>query len=98
MTLEVRLRPEAELDLADAATWYEEQRKGLGHEFLDEILASLSSISNAPLMFPVLHRETRRALIRRFPFAVYFRIEPTAIVVLAVMHGSRDPRHWKKRT
>ena len=38
MTLEVRLRPEAEQDLADAATWYEEQRQGLGHEFLDEVL------------------------------------------------------------
>lgn len=97
MTLEVRLRPGAELDLASAATWYEEQREGLGHEFLDQILATLSGIASAPQMFPIVHRETRRALIRRFPFAVYFRVEATAIVVIAVMHGSRDPRDWKKR-
>ena len=44
MTLEVRLRPEVEEDLADAATWYEEQRQGLGNGFLDEVLKMLSSI------------------------------------------------------
>ncbi len=47
MTLEVRIRPEAEQDLADAAAWYEEQRQGRGHEFLDEILAMLSSMQRA---------------------------------------------------
>jgi hypothetical protein len=45
VTLEVRLRPEAEQDLADAAAWYEAQRQGLGHEFLDEVLTMLSSIA-----------------------------------------------------
>lgn len=73
MTLEVRLRPEAEQDLADAAAWYEEQRQGLGHEFLDEVLTILSSIAEAPLMYPDVHRNTRRAIINRFPFSVYFR-------------------------
>ena len=68
MTLEVRLRPEAEQDLADAAAWYEEQRQGLGHEFLDEVLTMLSSIAETPLMYPNVHRNTRRAIIHRFPF------------------------------
>lgn len=48
MTLEVRLRPEAERDLADAAAWHEEQRQGLGDEFLDEVLTMLSSIAETP--------------------------------------------------
>ena len=56
MTLEVRLRSEAEQDLADAAAWYEEQRQGLGHEFLDEVLTMLSSIAETPLMHPNVHR------------------------------------------
>ena len=98
MTLEVRLRPEAEQDLADAAAWYELQRRGLGHDLLDEVFAVISSIAETPLMYPDVHRETRRALIRRFPFAVYFRLEAEAIVVVAVMHGSRNPRRWKFRT
>jgi plasmid stabilization system protein ParE len=97
MTVAVRLRPEAEQDLADAAAWYEEQLPGLGNRFLDEVLSTFSAIAEAPHRYPMLHRDTRRALIHRFPFGVYFRVESTAIVVLAVMHGSRNPRRWKTR-
>ena len=98
MTFEIRLRPEAEHDLADAAAWYEEQREGLGHDFLDEVLTMLSSIADTPLVYPELHRNTRRAVIHRFPFSIYFRLENATIVVLAIMHGSRNPRRWKSRT
>ena len=98
MTLEVRFRPEAEQDLADAAAWYEEQRQGLGHDFLDEVLRMLSSIAEAPLIYPDIHRNTRRAVIRRFPFSIYFRLENSAVVVVAIIHGSRNPLRWKNRT
>ena len=98
MIRDVRLRPEAEQDLSDAAGWYEEQRPGLGHEFLDEVLEVFSVIAEAPHMYPSVHRNTRRALIHRFPFGVYYRIEETTIVVVAILHGSRDPRRWKSRT
>ena len=98
MSLEVRLRQEAEEDLADAATWYEAQRRGLGNDFLDQALATFAMIAKNPVMFPAVHRNTRRALLHRFPFGVYYRIEADAIVVVSVMHGSRDPRRWQKRT
>jgi plasmid stabilization system protein ParE len=97
VTLAVRLRAEAEQDLADAATWYETQMPGLGHQFLDEMLATFSSVSDSPLIYPIVHRNTRRALTHRFPFGIYYRIEKTEIVVLAVMHGSRNPHRWKIR-
>jgi len=97
MTLAVRLRPEAARDLSDAAVWYEEQLPGLGHQFLDEVVVALSTIAGAPVRFPIVHRNTRRALIQRFPFGIYYRVDNTTIVVLAVMHGSRDPRRWKTR-
>ncbi len=98
MIFVVRLQPDAEQDLADAAAWYEAQVPGLGHQFLDEILATFASVSNAPLIYPVVHRNTRRALAHRFPFGVYYRVEQKDVVVLAVMHGSRSPRRWKFRT
>jgi plasmid stabilization system protein ParE len=98
MTIDLRLRPESEQDLADASVWYEEQWKGLGNQFLDEVLSVFSVISETPLMFPVVHRNIRRALIHRFPFGVYYRVESDEIVDVAVMHGSRDPRQWKSRT
>jgi plasmid stabilization system protein ParE len=83
--------------LTDAAAWYEERLPGLGHRFLDEVAAAFSAIAETPSMFPTVHRNTRRSLIRRFPFGVYYRIEGGEIVVVAVMHASRDPHRWKSR-
>jgi plasmid stabilization system protein ParE len=97
MTFSVHLRPKAEQDLWEAATWYEEQRIDLGNQFLDEALAVFSSIAETPFLYPNVYRNIRRSLIRRFPFGVYYCIEEKKVVVVAVMHGSRDPRQWKKR-
>ncbi len=72
MTHQVRVRPEAEEDLEEAAAWYEQQRLGLGNDFLDEVLRTFSKISAQPAAYPVLHRDTRRALTLRFPFGVYY--------------------------
>jgi plasmid stabilization system protein ParE len=98
VTTGLTLRPEAEHDLKDAAHWYERQREGLGHRFLDEALDAFGRIAEQPKLFPVVHRSVRRALIRKFPFAIFYRVETDAIVVLAILHGSRDPVRWKERT
>lgn len=93
----VRLREEADWDLAAAATWYERQRTGLGHEFLDQVVSSFRLIAEQPLIYPIVHRNTRRALMPRFPFGIYYSVEPSDVVVLAIMHGSRHPRRWQSR-
>ena len=98
MNLRVHLRPEAETDIEEAAAWYEKQCEGLGDEFLDEVLGVCETISENPHMYPVVHRHTRRAVIHRFPFGIYYRVEKESIVVVAVMHGSRHPKRWQKRT
>lgn len=98
MKLNVYLRQEAEKDIEDAAIWYESQREGLGQEFLDAVLLALDTISENPGIYPVLHRQTRRTVLRRFPFGIFFRVEEGSVLVFAVMHGSRHPQRWKKRT
>lgn len=97
MTYEVRLREEADRDLAEAALWYELHGNGLGFQFLDEVLRVLATIAEHPFINPIMWRETRRALMNRFPFGIYFRKSGGMIVVVAVMHGSRHPRNWMKR-
>ena len=94
----VHLRPETETDIEEAVVWYEKQREGLGGEFLDEVLSACKRISENPNICPVVHRHTRRTIINRFPFGIDFRIEENAIVVVAVIHGSRHPKQWKQRT
>lgn len=95
--LALRLREEAIADLQGAASWYESQRPGLGTEFLDSASATFQRIAGRPMAYPVVHRETRRALMQRFPFAVFFRGEAEFIVVFAVMHASRHPLRWRQR-
>ena len=97
MTLHIKIRIEAQADLADAARWYERHQSGLGAQFLDEFIAAAHLVSEKPLAYPEIWRSTRRALLQRFPFGIYYRLTDDSAVVVAVLHGSRDPRHWKLR-
>jgi plasmid stabilization system protein ParE len=94
---EIFFRPEAADDLAVAYRWYEDRRPGLGEEFLGVVDAAVEQILRTPAAFPVVHRDVRRALTRRFPFGIFFRDEPGRIVILAVFHGRRDPRTVQRR-
>ena len=92
------VRPAAAADIDEAFLWYEGQRSGLGDEFLAAASTVVDAISEHPLRYPVIRRNTRRALLRRFPYAVYFRVYDDVIVVVACMHGRRNPRRWQVRT
>lgn len=98
MTLPVRIREEAEVDLSDAAIWYEQQRAGLGQEFLDQAFSVLESLPDNPSQYPVVHNSVRRALLGRFPFGIYYSVESEFILIYAVMHARRHPRRWQSRT
>jgi plasmid stabilization system protein ParE len=92
------VRPAAAADIEEAYLWYEKQRVGLGEEFLAAVDSLLGEIVAHPTTYPVIHREARRALLHRFPYAVFFRVYGETVVVLACMHGRRDPTRWKART
>lgn len=91
-------RPAAAADVEDAYRWYEAQQAGLGEEFLAAVRVVIESMMANPELFPVVHRETRRALLRRFPYGIYYRIVDDQIVIVARMHGRRDPRRWRSRS
>lgn len=71
----VHLPPEARADVSGVASWYEEQRTSLGSGCLDEVLRTLSLIEETPELYPRVHDDIRRALIRRFPFGVFYIAE-----------------------
>ena len=91
------LEPEAKADLAEAFDWYESRRRGLGSEYLAEVARVLESVERNPEAYPIVHGQTRRALVRRFPYAVFYVVDPALVAVTAVMHGRRDPRRWQER-
>ncbi len=93
----VILGSEAEDDLLDAFRWYEQQRPGLGLVFRDEVDEAVGRIAREPLAYAVQYRDLRRALVHRFPYAIYYRVQADLIVVVAVVHGKRHARVWKRR-
>ena len=92
MSLELIVRPEAEADALEAFRWYNEQLPGLGQEFLGELERVMGSIQQNPQIHSKVHRELRRALVRRFPYGVFYSISSDRIVIVAILHTARDPR------
>lgn len=91
------VRPAAAADIDEAFLWYEGQRPGLGNEFLTAAQRVIDVVAEQPRRFPIIRRNTRRALLRRFPYAIYYRIYDDVIVIVACMHGRRDPKRWQLR-
>ena len=103
MSHRIVIRHQAEVDITDAAVWYQRQQpvdesgSGLGDAFLAEVDAAISAAATNPKRFPRLRRqpEVRRALTRRFPYRIFFICRPDAIVIIRVLHAARDDRQWK---
>jgi plasmid stabilization system protein ParE len=91
------VRSEAEADIGDAYAWYEAQQPGLGDRFMEEMSHCLTDIERAPLRFPQVHAEARRALLRRFPYAVFYVPAKDHVAVVVAMHMARDPASWQER-
>lgn len=92
-----RFHPDAELEMNQAAAWYENQQKTLGRRFLTSIQDALNRIQLHPELYPIVEGGVRRCLLRTFPFGVLFRVTPGVFVVIAVMHLNRDPSYWRNR-
>jgi plasmid stabilization system protein ParE len=97
VTLELRVEPEAEAEAEEAAAWYDIRNPGLGEEFLRSFEAVLNRIQRNPKAYGTVYRSVRRATLRRFPYNVFYTVLKDEVVVVACIHGKRDPRRWKQR-
>jgi plasmid stabilization system protein ParE len=75
VTLPVVWIPEAAADLEEARAWYADIRPELGERFALAVEATVNSIAENPLQFPVVYRNRRRAGVRRFPYGVFFEVQ-----------------------
>ncbi len=89
--------PSADLDVEATFDWYEGEEPGLGSAFLDELRETYQRIMGHPLGYQDLRSGIRRALTRRFPYAIYFSIERETVVIVAVLSTARDPAEWQRR-
>lgn len=91
----------ASAELIEAQDWYEREAESFGRHFRAAVDAVVERMSANPRQFPVVHKQVRRALLRRFPYVLMFVIEgdeDETLSVIACFHGSRDPVRWKRRT
>lgn len=101
--MRVELHPEARAELRAAAIWYDEQRPGLGNEFVAEVSSMVGSIGEAPASFQIwpgtsgAPTSIRRAVMKRFPYVVAFEVHTEHFLVLAIAHAKRRPLYWLSR-
>lgn len=91
------IKPEAEADAEDAALWYENQRVGLGHEFLLAVDSTIQFVSRHPEQFQIRYKDIRGVFIKRFPYGVYYHVDEDTVLVFAIHHTARKPNSWKSR-
>ncbi|WP_152054475.1 type II toxin-antitoxin system RelE/ParE family toxin [Tautonia marina] len=89
--------PEVEADLIEAARFYEEQSPGTGARFLDAFDAAIVNIRTFPTLWPEVETGLRCHTLKRFPFAIYYRIRDEELRVLVVKHHRRHPEHGRDR-
>jgi toxin ParE1/3/4 len=99
MSFRLILRPEAEVDIGDAATWYEEQRAGLGSEFVEAVFRAIDALSVNPLLTSRRHRRRniRWVFPDRFPYRIIYEVANDTVLVISVLHAARHDRYWRER-
>jgi hypothetical protein len=94
--VKIRILTSACLDLAAGQQFYERQGEGLGAYFLDSLVADIDSLA----LYAGIHRKVfgfHRLLAKRFPYAVYYRIDPQGTaVVYRVLDCRQNPANTGK--
>ena len=90
--------PEAEEEMNEAARFYEGRSEELGEDFLAEVEHTVESMLPFPKGGPVVSKNLRRRILRRFPFGLLYAIEAEKLVIVAVAHLKRRPGYWKDRS
>lgn len=99
MSVRLIIRAEAELDITEAAQWYQEQQAGLGVEFINEVRTAIQRVAERPLAWRLIRRKphVRRILTHRFPYRIFYIVRKDAVIIFAAIHGKRHDRTWRKR-
>jgi toxin ParE1/3/4 len=89
--------PDALTEYADAVQYYTQQRVEVAQAFIDAVEDAVYRIRESPTRSVVIEEDIRRCMTRKFPYGVIYTIEQDYILILAVMHCSREPGYWKSR-
>ena len=99
MTFRLVIEPEARVEIAEVAVWYESQAEGLALRFLDGVERAFRVIEDAPYQYQVIRKRggVRRAPIHGFPYGLIYVVLEQAVTVVTCVHGRRSPRRWQSQ-
>ena len=83
-------------EMGEAYEWYQQQRRGLGTDFLKALDTQFQTIRETPALYAEVHGRIRRGLLPQFPYAVFYASKDEVVSVLAVVHTARSPRRWPR--
>jgi toxin ParE1/3/4 len=89
--------PEALTEYAEAVQYYLEQRVEVAQAFIDAVEDAVYRIQEFPRRYTLIDEEIRQCITRKFPYGIIYTTEQDYILILAVMHCSREPGYWKGR-
>jgi len=95
---EIEFHPDVATDIKESFDWYQKLADGLGDDFLNELESAYQAVSELPNIWPKFQNNFRRFLLSKFPFSIIYRASNELVYVVAVMHNSRKPKYWLKRT
>ncbi len=95
--MNVRFISPANDELDEAVRYYDHQFPGLGFRFYQEVNAAIERIKFMPDAWTKIGARTRRCLLKGFPYALLYVVEPEEILITAVANLHRDPEHYKNR-
>ena len=95
--MKIILHPLAEEDLDESVKYYENIDKNLKNKFLKELDSTFNQIKDNPKLYPLVTKYSRKKVMQKFPYIVYYTIYNNNINVLAIFHTSRNPDILKKR-
>ncbi len=98
LNYEIIVSGEAQIEVCEAFDYYEEKNKGLGFEFMRSLDAVLQAVKRNPFAYQTIHKETRRVLLRKFPYALFYVADEKRIVVIACFHQKRSSIDWLRRS
>jgi plasmid stabilization system protein ParE len=95
--MKYEFHPKALDEFEDAARYYAGCQVGLELRFIAGVESALREISEAPMRWRFFEKDLRRCLVHVFPYAVLFSVESDYVLIIAVMHCSREPGYWRER-
>jgi hypothetical protein len=95
--INIKFLTPAEAEFFDAISYYNIQSEGLGYEFAAEVKRTIGRIIQYPEAWTKLSKRTRRCRTNKFPYGVIYQVKEETLLIVAVMHLSREPQNWKSR-